>query len=41
MAWRIAADAVRETTPLVNPDVIDEHFAWELQVLEVLLLEVS
>jgi len=41
MAWWVAADAVRDIIPLVNADVIDIHFAWELQVLEVLRLEVG
>ena len=41
MVWWVAADAVRDIIPLVNADVIDIHFSWELQVLEVLRLEVG
>ena len=39
--WWVAANAIRDVASLVNADVINIHFGWELHVLEVLRLEGS
>jgi len=41
VGWWVAADAIRDAASLVNADVINIHFGWELHVLEVLRLEGS
>lgn len=37
--WRIACHTILDAFPLVDANVVNEHFTWKLQMHEVLLLE--